>query len=107
MITRRFDLSSHVDHFRARVLQDALTQATADYWLARAQVWESSRPKAGDYHGTATAEQLEEADARCAQIAENCRAHAALYLDALPEEIDPDVAYVIDEVASALTEVAA
>lgn len=29
------DLSGYIDHFRARVLQDALAEATADYWLRR------------------------------------------------------------------------
>ena len=29
-----------IEHFRARVLQDALTEATATYWLRRAQDFE-------------------------------------------------------------------
>lgn len=31
------DLPEYVEHFRARVLQDALTEATAAYWLRRAE----------------------------------------------------------------------
>lgn len=31
------DLAAHVEHFRARVLQDALAEATASYWRRRAE----------------------------------------------------------------------
>lgn len=31
------DLAEHVEHFRMRVLQDALAEATAAYWLRRAE----------------------------------------------------------------------
>jgi hypothetical protein len=93
-------------YFQARVLQDALTQAMADYWLSRAEVWEAARPKAGDYQGSATPEQLRAADARCVMVAENCRRHAALLRSQLPEEISDEVATVLDEVRSALAKVA-
>ncbi|HWI43257.1 MAG TPA: hypothetical protein VNS81_06525 [Nocardioides sp.] len=33
------DLEEHVEHFRTRVLQDALAEATAKYWLRRAETF--------------------------------------------------------------------
>lgn len=33
------NLEDHVDHFRARVLQGALAEATATYWLRRAEAF--------------------------------------------------------------------
>lgn len=53
-------LAGFVAHFRSRVLQDALTEATADYWLRRAAAFEKV--------GTPT----------CDAIAANCRFHASL-----------------------------
>ena len=38
-------LTLDLDHFRARVLQDALTEARADQWLRRAQQFEDAAPR--------------------------------------------------------------
>lgn len=48
-------------HFRARVIQDAINEATASYWLRRAQQFEDARPdpartppgrsRPGEYNG--------------------------------------------------------
>ena len=110
-------LAVHLDHFRAQILarslQDGLAEFLPDYWLRRAEAWEAARPRPGDYRGNATPDQLRAADARCAQIAENCRNHAALLrsqftAEEIDEEVDEDVAYVIREVSAALAgEVAA
>jgi hypothetical protein len=32
-------LADHVDHFRARVLQDAIAEATSSYWLRRSRAF--------------------------------------------------------------------
>lgn len=45
-------LARHLAHFQWRVLQDALTEATASYWEHRAQTLdEAARPRRGDYQG--------------------------------------------------------
>jgi len=54
------DLAEHVAHFRARVLQDALNEATSSYWLSRAETF------------TAVGNE------RCDEIALACRNAAAL-----------------------------
>jgi hypothetical protein len=54
------DLDDHLDHFRARVLQDALAEATADYWHRRADAFAAV--------GTPTAD----------ETARACRNHARL-----------------------------
>jgi hypothetical protein len=55
-----------IDHFRARVLQDALAEATAEYWERRAQQFEDAIPRPSEYHGNATQDQLTAAIVRCA-----------------------------------------
>lgn len=77
---RRRDLDDYIAHFRARVLQDALAQATAAYWRRRAEVWEAARPRPGDFTGAATTEELAEANMRCAATALACRQRAAVSL---------------------------
>lgn len=56
-------LIPHVEHFRWRVIQDALAEATSAYWLRRAD--------ALDAVGTPT----------CDLAALNCRRHARLLAD--------------------------
>lgn len=34
-------LADYVEHFRARVLQDALAEATSSYWLRRAEAFDA------------------------------------------------------------------
>lgn len=43
-----------LEHFRARVLQDALDQATVDYWLRRATDLAKALPRPGDFLGNST-----------------------------------------------------
>jgi hypothetical protein len=88
-----------IDHFRARVLQDALTEATAEYWLHRADQFEDAAPRLGEFHGDATREELNEAWTRCHATAAACRAHADLISGEYPEEISEDVLAVLGEVA--------
>lgn len=86
-------------HLTARVLQDALTEATADYWERRAQQFEDAAPKLGEFHGNATRDELNEAWARCHATAAACRAHADLISGEYPEEISDEVLTVLGEVA--------
>ena len=66
----------YADRFAHRLLQDAYTEATALYWLRRAQAFEDARPRPDDYVGAATADDLAARDARLADSAETCRARA-------------------------------
>src|SRR3954454_12283482 len=45
-------------HFQARVLQDAVAEATAAYWLHRAEQFDAARPQPRDYAGKATPAEL-------------------------------------------------
>ena len=88
-----------IDHFRARILQDALTEATAQYWVHRAHQFQQAAPKLGELHGNATREELNEAWTRCYETAAACRAHADLISGEYPEEISDEVLTVLGEVA--------
>jgi len=92
-------LTLDLDHFRARILQDALTEATADYWEQRARAFEAAAPKLGEYHGSATREELNEAWTRCHATADACRRHAELISGEYPEPISDEVTSVLEEVA--------
>ena len=81
------ELAAYVDHFRARVVQDALAQATVAHWLRRAEAFESAAPRPDDYPGQATADDLAQAVARCAEIARACRNRAVLAeIDQIPPQ---------------------
>jgi hypothetical protein len=88
-----------IDHFRARILQDALTEATAQYWVHRAHQFQQAAPRLGEYHGNATRDELNEAWTRCHATALACRTHAQLLTDEAAEEISEDVLTVLGEVA--------
>jgi hypothetical protein len=87
-----------VDHFRARVLQDCLTEATAGYWLRRGHQFQQAAPRKGDFHGRASNDELMDAYERCQAIALACRRRAQLIMDGRPEEISREVLDAIAEV---------
>lgn len=74
------DLEVYVDHFRTRVLQDALAEATADYWRRRALSFETALPRPGDFTGRATPEQIEEQRMRVASTVLACVQRAELMI---------------------------
>lgn len=74
------DLESHVEHFRSRVLQDALADATAAYWRRRAETFREALPREGDFTGRATPDQIEEQRRRVAATILACRQRAAVSL---------------------------
>lgn len=41
----------HVEHFQRRVIQDALSEATGDYWRRRGAALAAARPRPGDFNG--------------------------------------------------------
>lgn len=69
-------LAENVEHFRWRVVQDALCEATAAYWRRRAELLEWAMPKPGEYIGEATRDELNARWCRLRQEAEACRNRA-------------------------------
>lgn len=89
------DLTEFVEHFRHRTLQDALNEATSDYWLHRAEQIEAARPRPGEYHGKATNTDLAARYDDLSAIAEACRHRASLSLGG----DDDDVRLIADALA--------
>jgi hypothetical protein len=88
-----------IEQFKARLIQDCLTEATAQYWLHRAHQFQQAAPRLNEFHGTATRDELNEAWTRCHATAAACRAHAELISQGRPEPISDEVASVLEEVA--------
>lgn len=94
------DLAGHIEHFRGRVLQDALQEATAVYWERRAQTFEDAAPRPADFNGRATRAELAERAASCLGAARACRAHAGLLRGGRAHEpISAEVRAALAEVA--------
>jgi hypothetical protein len=87
-----------LDHFQARILQDALTEATSAYWRRRAEDFEAAAPKPTDHNGNASPEQLTDALVRCLTTAVACRRHAELIMQDRPGPISDEVWDVLGEV---------
>lgn len=68
-------LADYLDHFRWRVLQDGLAEATATYWLKRADDFEQAKPvePAGGWATPAAAERARLQWKRCEETAQACR----------------------------------
>jgi hypothetical protein len=92
-------ISIDLDHFRARILQDALTEATAQYWIHRAYQFQQAAPRLGEFHGNKTRDELNEAWTRCHTTAQACLQHADLIRGDYPEPISDEVSSVLEEVA--------
>lgn len=67
-----------VEHFRLRVLQDALAEATSGYWLRRAKQLEEARARPEDYTGRATPQRLAARDEQLQAAIAACRHRATL-----------------------------
>jgi hypothetical protein len=91
--------SAYVEHFRFRVLQDALTEATAIYWKRRAEALERALPRRDDFHGAATREDLRERYDALQRDILACRRHANLLAShtIAPAGAAEDVANVMQE----------
>ena len=88
-----------IDHFRARILQDALTEATAQYWIHRAHQFQQAAPRLGEFHGTATRDELNQRWLDCMATMQTCLNHADLIASESPESISEEVWAVLAEVA--------
>lgn len=95
------DLGAYLDHFRGRVIQDTLTEATSTYWLNRAATWEwvihgGPVPATGDTALSARPlkprAEWSARDFERQEIAEACRNKASVALiQTDPNRIDPDI----------------
>ncbi len=79
-MSTRPDLRDYVENFRRRVAQDALAEATKNYWNGRAKTFEEAMPRPGDFTGAATPVDLETRRQRLADIVRACRERAAVSL---------------------------
>ena len=73
-------LAEQVEHFRHRVLADALKEATSIYWQRRATAFEAAMPKSTDFTGNTTEAEIVEQRDRLAETAAACRARASVSL---------------------------
>ncbi len=89
------DLTEYVEHFRARVLQDALNEATASYWTRRAEAFEWARPSLADFPGDTTLEQRRAKWRELTEIATACRNRATVSL--MQDGIEPEVVAALRE----------
>lgn len=71
------NLDDHLTQFSLRLIRDAMNEATALYWLRRAEQFETARPRPGDRLGANGRRGAAEIDARCLALANACRAKAA------------------------------
>ncbi len=78
-----------LDYFAARLIQDALNEATATYWKRRAQALRNARPRPGDFLGSTTPEELRRRWLDLTEAACACDARAAVSL--ANHGIDEDV----------------
>jgi len=67
-----------LDNFARRLIQDALSEATAFYWSRRAEAFEWARPRDDDFSGSVTREELDARADRIASLALACRRAASL-----------------------------
>jgi hypothetical protein len=96
MTYRQSTYGVDAEHFRCRVLQDALTEALAGYWETRARTLLAACSQPGDFLGRATPEQVAERDQRLRDDAERCLRHAAVIRS--DSAISADVTNVLAEV---------
>jgi hypothetical protein len=74
------DLEEYVEHFRGRVVQDALAEATAVYWRRRAEAFRDALPREGDFLGKASPAEVEDQRRRVAQTILACCQRAGVML---------------------------
>ena len=72
------DLAEFIEHHRVRVLQDALAEATAAYWLRRAEQLERAKPRPGEFHGQMTRAELRAKWRELDEIVRACRNRATI-----------------------------
>jgi hypothetical protein len=84
-------------HHERRCLIDAMLSAWPTHWERRARALDDARPRAGDFFGRASREELRAQYDRLTDAARACRARAEV---SPLELVEPDVDTVLGEVAS-------
>ncbi len=74
------EIVAYVDHFRHRVIADALAEATSTYWLKRADDFEWARPSLADFPGDVTLDQRRMRWRELTKVATACRNRATVSL---------------------------
>lgn len=74
-----------LEHFQARILQDALDQATIHYWLRRHAALSAALPRPGDFIGSATAEDLKAREEATRKTLGEIECHIQLLQDSYRE----------------------
>lgn len=78
MTTRSGLTGERLAQFAGRLLQDALAEATSDYWRRRGEAFLAAAPKPGDFNGRATPEEIRERGQRCRETAQACFSRASI-----------------------------
>lgn len=74
------DLNEYVEHFRYRVMADALQEATANYWRRRARTFRDALPRPDDFTGQASPEEIEAQRMRVAAAILACSQRATVMI---------------------------
>jgi hypothetical protein len=78
-----------LEHHQRRVLVEGLLDGWGPYWERRARTLEAARPRAGDFHGHASREDLRARYDRLTEAAQACRARAQVSpLDLVVSDVD-------------------
>ena len=72
------DTTAHLNPFSWGVLADAYNIGRRLWWLKRARDFENAKPLPGDFHGSATREELSRRWRWCDEVARACRAKAEM-----------------------------
>lgn len=87
------DTTAHFDPFTWGVLADAFNVGRRLWWLKRARDFENAKPLPGEFHGSATREQLSARWCWCDEVARACRAKAEMV------GVDEELEHLLREVA--------
>jgi hypothetical protein len=88
---------SDLNQFAKRLLLEAFSDASRQWWLKRAEVFERARPVPGEFHGNMTPEQLRAQWLHLSEVAAACRARAGV---CEPRDASADLDAVWSEVAA-------
>lgn len=73
------DPDTYLENFQRRVLADAIASVDAQQWHKRADTFERSAPRPGDFVGRKTPEQVHESRRRAYDSANACRWRAWVF----------------------------
>lgn len=89
--------ADYLEHFARRIIADAVNEASAAYWRRRAAAFERAMARPGDFTGLCSVEQIEANNAKLAETAAACRAHAQVVEMFGQELFSPEITAVLDE----------